>query len=361
MTMTKPTTSPQDPPPKPTVARWYIDTRRLTATTTSLPLLETLQPTERDAVQKFYHLKDKHMSLASNLLKYLYIHRAGRIPWAQIHLSRTPAPHKRPCFIPSPQLLESHPEPIPPIEFNVSHQNSLVVLAGTTTSPTSTPTPTPPPSSSSLLSHSPNPTLPTSTSPSPPTPILTTPQLGIDITCTNERHGTRGPEPRTRTSFESYISIFTEVFSATELHEISSLTHPTRKWALTSAAGVEYSYRVFFTYWALKEAYIKMTGEALLAPWLRELEFSDVVAPDVGEGPYRGTRVWLRGTEVEGVRVEVVAFEGDYLVATAARGGGVGEQAVDGEGDVWEELVRVDLESDVRPCTAGTCRCLVSG
>ncbi|KAK4913981.1 hypothetical protein LTR66_017180, partial [Elasticomyces elasticus] len=34
--------------------------------------------------------------------------------------------------------------------------------------------------------------------------------------------------------------------------------------------------RKFYTSWALKEAYIKMVGEGLLAPWLRELEFEGV-------------------------------------------------------------------------------------
>ncbi|PYH95779.1 4'-phosphopantetheinyl transferase [Aspergillus ellipticus CBS 707.79] len=326
------------PTPKPTLARWYIDTRSLTATTTSLPLLETLQPAEQQAIQKFYHVKDKHMSLASNLLKYLYIHRACRIPWHKILISRTPAPHQRPCFIPSASLLATHPAPLPAIEFNVSHQNSLVALAGTT-SP-----------------NNPSTSTPTNNPPLPP------PQLGIDITCVNERHGKRGPEPRTRTSFLEYARIFTEIFSARELSLIQTLTHPTHHHALTSPAGVEYSYRVFFTYWALKEAYIKMTGEALLAPWLRELEFTEVVAPEAGAGAYCGTKVWLYGEEVRDVRVEVVPFEGDYLVATAARGVGVGRNADgDGEGegeDVWEELVGMDLEGDVRPCALGVCGCL---
>jgi len=37
--------------------------------------------------------------------------------------------------------------------------------------------------------------------------------------------------------------------------------------------------RNFYAHWCLKEAYIKMTGEALLAPWLRDLEFRNVRPP----------------------------------------------------------------------------------
>ncbi|PWY93260.1 4'-phosphopantetheinyl transferase NpgA [Aspergillus sclerotioniger CBS 115572] len=300
----------------PVLVRWYIDTRPLTAHITTLPLLSTLQPTEQEAIQKFYHLKDKHMSLASNLLKYLFIHRTCRIPWNQITISRTPAPHKRPCFIPSPTL-STLSTPIPTIDFNVSHQNSLVALAGTT------------------YSH----------------PNIA--QVGIDITCVNERHGKRGPEPRTRSSFLEYATIFTEVFSARELSLIKSLTHPSGKYSLTSPEGIEYSYRVFFTYWALKEAYIKMTGEALLAPWLRELEFTNVIAPDAGEA-YQYVKTSLYGKEVRDVRLEVMAFEEDFLIATAARGGEIGSRS-----GAWEGLVSIDIEKDVRPCAMVECQCLV--
>ncbi len=71
------------------------------------------------------------------------------------------------------------------------------------------------------------------------------------------------------------------MFSANERHDmlhvpISSV--PARAGELTQ---VQAKLRRFYTYWSLKEAYIKMVGEGLLASWLLELEFEDVVAPDM--------------------------------------------------------------------------------
>ncbi|KKK11895.1 hypothetical protein ARAM_003790 [Aspergillus rambellii] len=323
------------------LVRWYIDTRPLTQTTTALPLLETLQPNDQETVRKFYHQKDKHMSLASNLLKYLFVHRTCRIPWADITISRTPAPHRRPCFVPTHAQQARNPA-APTVEFNVSHQASLVALAGTAV-----------PCSSSR------------TQPSHPTP-----QVGIDITCVNERQGkpsssSSDPEARTLTAFNNYVDIFSEIFSAPQIATIK-----------------KYGYRLFYTYWALKEAYIKMTGEALLAPWLRDLEFTNVIAPaaaevgpppppqqqqhgddDGDEGdrlfgePYRDVRTTLNGEVVGDVRIEVVAWGGDYLIATAARGARVGADGGDEE-DLWLPFEKMDIERDIRPCAMGGCRCL---
>ncbi|KAL4925017.1 4'-phosphopantetheinyl transferase family protein [Aspergillus undulatus] len=349
--------------PTSILTRWYIDTRPLTSTTSTLPLLHTLQHTDQISVQKYYHLKDKHMSLASNLLKYLFVHRTCRVPWSSIVISRTPDPHRRPFYIhPSKDsdYREGGIEPIN-VEFNVSHQASMVAIAGTTI-------PSPPPS------LSPSPAAPSTAS------INSTPLVGIDITCINERAG-RTNEIRTLDSLHNYIDIFAEVFSAREIRDMKSLhgaPSPSSS-SLSNDDLVDYGYRLFYTYWALKEAYIKMTGEALLAPWLRELEFSNVVAPspsrqsEEGEGmfgvPYTGVKTTMNGDAVQDVRIEVVALEGDYLFATAARGANLGfgsglrsegnsDSAVGGGGDPWMPFQKLDIERDIRPCATGVCSCL---
>ncbi|KAL4742283.1 hypothetical protein BDV11DRAFT_24674 [Aspergillus similis] len=332
----------------PVLTRWYIDTRPLTASTATLPLLETLQPADQSSVQKYYHLKDKHMSLASNLLKYLFVHRTCRIPWSSIVISRTPDPHRRPCYIPSSGSQADSPKDGYTgvnVEFNVSHQASMVAIAGTTVTPD--------------IGGDGKPK----------------PEVGIDITCVNERQGRNGQE-RSLESLHQYIDIFSEVFSAAEMADMRRLDGASSP-SLSADRLVDYGYRLFYTYWALKEAYIKMTGEALLAPWLRELEFSNVVAPaavaesgdsagNFGE-PYTGVRTTLHKNLVDDVRIEVAALGGDYLFATAARGGGIGAGSrpggsPDGSGiqsqDPWTPFKKLDIERDIQPCATGLCNCL---
>ena len=312
------------------LARWYLDVRPLTYSSTAaaerLPFIETLHPGDQETVKRFYHLKDKHMSLASYLLKYLFIHRACRIPWAEIRLSRTPAPHGRPCFAPPwDDGLK--------VEFNVSHQASLVALAGT-------------------VFYS----MPTS-----PLPRRQQPQVGIDITCVDEATSRGRKEITTAAALAYYVDIFAEVFSPRELATIKRVASSHQQ----QQRGVESALRLFYTYWALKEAYIKLTGEALLAPWLRELEFTDVQVPEKAAGhdgllgrPYTGTQTWLYGKKVQGLRIEVQGFEDDYLIATAARGAGMGIDNNDEGLDLWKDLEAVDIERDIALCATGRCCCL---
>ncbi|KAL2363308.1 hypothetical protein RJZ56_003797 [Blastomyces dermatitidis] len=369
-----PSPSPSSPS---TLTRWYIDTRPLTATTQSLPLLSTLQESDQTTVKAFYHLSDRHMSLASYLLKYLFIHRTCRVPWAQIVISRTPAPHKRPCYIPpqrhQPPLSgddnrDANPlTPIPNIEFNVSHQASLVALAGCI-SPA-------PRSVEEAFSPQPRVTLSSNTdaynnhpSPSP------SPQIGIDITCMDDpARRNRGP-PKTEAELHAFIDIFAEVFSTNELDAMkayprinNSSSSSSSSAAMTLQESIIYRLRLFYTYWALKEAYIKMTGEALLAPWLRDLEFRDVVVPTPPASsaslqwgvPETGIRATLYGRDVPEVRLEVVAFGNDYIFATAGRGGGFGNSAGEEEMKArWDEFRLMDIERDVALCARGQCECL---
>lgn len=370
------------------LTRWYIDTRHLTATSPSLPLLETLQPADQETVQRFMRLADRHMSLASYLLKYLFIHRACRIPWNEITISRTPKPHQRPCFIPSCRT-RADGSLIPSIEFNVSHQASFVALAGCIIPPSSS-SPSAAASEETLLSSSqtaaaaavfanPQPS-------SAPIPSVT--QVGIDITCVNEpsRRG-RDSFPKTAKALADFVNIFAEVFSTRELDTIKQIPIDGSSSDTTTSPDqlketIKSRVRLFYAYWALKEAYIKMTGEALLAPWLRELEFTNVVAPNPVDSssstssswsePYTGVQTWLYGKRVEDVRIELVAFETDYLVATAARGGRFGARSRgdpdpknnvpdnddNDEDDPWQKIEPIDIERDISACARGHCHCL---
>lgn len=102
-----------------------------------------------------------------------------------------------------------------------------------------------------------------------------------------------------------------------------------------------------------------MTGEALLAGWLRELEFRNVKAPDVADDGGWGkveelVEVFFRGARVEGSRIEVVGFGRDYIVALVGRG-------LDDQGMLMGRGIRkVDVEREVKACAGGSCACLVT-
>ncbi|KAJ4298779.1 hypothetical protein N0V88_003812 [Collariella sp. IMI 366227] len=115
---------------------------------------------------------------------------------------------------------------------------------------------------------------------------------------------------------------------------------------------VDAKLRAFYALWALREAYVKLTGEALLAQWLRELEFR-------GFSPSRPTKGWgvpareeegevvrdfdilFKGKRVEDVNMCLRSMGDDYMIATALRTPG---KKKDGLG--WElgEYEVLDLE-----------------
>ncbi|KAJ5369007.1 4'-phosphopantetheinyl transferase A [Penicillium cataractarum] len=383
----------------PTLARWYINTREWEANGLDLPLLDILRPAEQQAVKRFHHASDRRMSLASHLLKYLYIHHACGVAWRDIVFSRTPMPENRPYYASSTQTQ---------VDFNVSHQASLTILAGVIA-----------PSHEQLTRQAVR-----GVAPSPP-------RIGIDITCVNER---RKPM-KTMKDFTEFVSIFSEVFSAKEMATMQNpLSTLRRARELGLAASfpsddvttlIEFGLRLFYSYWALKEAYLKMTGDALLAEWVRHLEFTNVIPPALVDPliackpyglssraehvpqsplnwgpPYTEVEVSRDGEVIEGVRLQLQAFESDYIIATAGRGCPVGSIPEDCENagdhhspsqhgasssggliqekripisahlavgqsdpwsldsdivDPWLPMQEVDIELDIRACAEGRC------
>lgn len=364
------------------ITRWYIDTRALQPETrraeVALPLLSALSRPDQESITRFMQAKDKLMSLASTLLKYLFIHRTAQIPWSEVTISRWPAPHKRPYW--SPDL--SWPGTFG-LEFNVSHQAGLTALLGCKT---------PDRDSSSqpdvhfaVLSNSTRPAKSSSKA---------SPRLGVDITCTSESH--HGPKAiTTATAFAKWVEIFTEMFSARERHDmqhtpITSLDiNPSSQSQLSTATPTNTNIesnllteeaqslaklRRFYTYWSLKEAYIKMVGEGLLASWLRELEFTDVVAPPfpgpvpnsdesqsedawgptihsaTGDNP-SSFKISLRQQPVHDISMTLAAYGSTFIIATAIKG--MSPPPPDAEPE-WHQI---DIERDIRRCAEGRCDC----
>ncbi|KIW41176.1 uncharacterized protein PV06_06758 [Exophiala oligosperma] len=437
----------EQPPKHPsTITRFYIDTRPLVnASPKSLPLLSTLQFSEQESITRFIRPADRFMSLGSALLKYTFIHRQAGIPWPDIRISRTPAPHKRPYWEP-PELWTRSPisasqtaptdnrsDSIQPetkgLEFNVSHQAGLVAILGCTTPTSQLPNP-----STSISQVTPlSPTLPAGrfeqlSLTGHHTPILGAGQvrLGVDIACTNEDKRTP-KDVTTQAKFDEWVDIFSEMFSDRERRDMrfAPVHVPVSEreegdyygWessddsSASASAGhtggnreakmIEQKLRRFYAYWALKEAYIKMVGEGLLASWLRELEFLDVVPPAIPEAVLktrrkergrsrgggvsepnaqagnhshlhpdalqheadkwttpekaeRGMTTLFRAAKVEDVDIELVAYDEDFLIATATRG--LREETDGPEGRRW---IRLDIERDIRPCAEGRCSCVI--
>jgi len=93
---------------------------------------------------------------------------------------------------------------------------------------------------------------------------------------------------------------------------------------------VDAKLRRFSAMWCLREAFVKMTGDALLAPWLKELEILDVQAPKQKEGVENDTslvegamltdfRIFFKERKVNDVRMEISAYGANFMIAGSVR------------------------------------------
>ncbi|RYC57404.1 hypothetical protein CHU98_g8803 [Xylaria longipes] len=94
----------------------------------------------------------------------------------------------------------------------------------------------------------------------------------------------------------------------------------------------DYKLRAFYTLWCLREAYVKMTGEALLAEWLGDLVFQGFEPPEPGtafaqsddddDDPRQIIRrhdVVFKGSKVEDANICIRSLGPDYMTCTAVR------------------------------------------
>lgn len=300
------------------------------------------------------------MSLASALLKRLFIHRTLNVPWSEITFARKrDAKHGKPCYIAA--------NPVHAVEFNISHQAGLVALVGAKVADLDV-------------------------------------ELGVDIVCVNERNDYRVIDEQ---GLDGWVDMYSEIFSDEELFDIKYVApsfslpdgtlitpemlgrqdrcctrHQTLKVKLDiSGTGggqdksfdsellIEEKLRRFYTYWCYKEAYIKLDGEALLAKWIPRLEFKNVRAPHPGTPPRCSTHgvwgervcdaeVWFTGggekpygvgevktgvkKRLDDVRLEIQAFEERFMIGVAAKMRGPGTLP-----DVLTKFSALNLEADI--------------
>lgn len=323
-----------------------------------LPLLHTLPKETQEAITRYIRKPDRFMSLASALLKHLFIHKTAKIPWSEVKVQRTPKPHARPYWAPPDDWTGRGFEGL---EFNVSHQAGVVVLVGCKTPRRARDARIN--DQDEISSRSPAVINPD------PTAVLEADseidedepedvRIGVDVACTCEPP--RTPDLSTQEKLEEWVDVFEEMFSKREQDDmkyspvsgLGGMTEPERK------------ARRFYTYWALKEAYIKMVGEGLLAPWLRELEFRNVPVPS--KPKTNAPNLWTMLPDDEVSRLGVLfrnrniahtmhttleAFQDTFLVATMTRG--VVDSSV--QDPRW---MKIDLFGDIEFCATGKCRCL---
>ncbi|GAM85836.1 hypothetical protein ANO11243_038440 [Dothideomycetidae sp. 11243] len=293
--------------------------------------LSLVSAKEQVDIKRKIYIKDARMSLASALLKRLYISQALSLPWSEVAISRRGNPdHGKPAaLLPNGRFAD--------IDFNVSHQGGLVTLIGWA---------------------------PEKSSQSANVGVIS---VGTDITLVNERDDYKTIDTE---GINGWVDVFSEVFSADERWDMSynvdyitlldgrtvpgsdigradravkrgeqlqiSIPHKSanggsKQITIDSELVVDAKLRRFYAFFAYKEAYIKLAGEALLAPWLRELEFQNVRSPKPGVSPKcSGNGVWgervddvkvlLHKKKVEDVKMDLRAYDEGFMIASAIQG-----------------------------------------
>ncbi len=265
--------------------------------------MSLLPEIEQTSVLKYYHLKDAKMSLVSHLLKHLIITKCN-IPWSRSAVSRDQ--NGKPCFRPLNAI--DHVS----LDFNVSHQAGIVSLIAVVG--------------------------------------INGAQVGTDVVCVNERLQ-QDYSHISKYGFADWVDVHADVLADSEVEYMKSA--PLEDRTLGAETTIEKQLRRFYAIWCLREAYVKMTGEALLAPWLKELEILDVQSPaakenidpnslDEGE-VVRQFANYFQGKAVTDVRTELTALGSHYMIAGSIRVPKDNKEVGVKLGK-WQQL---DLEKDV--------------
>lgn len=234
-----------------------------------------LPPDEKEKVLRYHFASDAKLCLGSCLLKRKAISDVCQIPWSKVTIGQDK--NRKPCHTLQSSGGES-------LEFNVSHHGSLVALVGCSGKGMS---------------------------------------LGVDIV---KMDFGRDFGMVMKEGFRSWASTYSEVFSDREMAAI--VQYAPMMEPRDVQEEIRATLRNFYAHWSLREAYLKMTGEALLAKWLKELEFRNVQVPSSVERSSNGggdwgqscktAETWFRGKQLTEITLEIQAYQDDYMIATAA-------------------------------------------
>ncbi|KAH6671703.1 hypothetical protein B0J14DRAFT_79236 [Halenospora varia] len=347
---------------RPQIIQWLIDTRPLWPVpkkektkdevqelkTVASRALALLTPAEQESVLKFYHVRDAKMKLASYLLKHLIITKYCNVSWSESTISL--GTNGKPCFIP-PSNSQSHVN----IDFNASHQAGIVSLIAAV----------------GFKGHV---------------------DVGTDVVCADERLS-KDYENIEKDGFFEWVDMHADVFAESECSfmKLGSLSEKevgleeaqisgfgrdalsrcqrrntkvhvkvTKKDGMEerveidSNVVIDAKLRRFYAMWCLRETYVKMTGEALLASWLKELEILDVQTPAAQEliqdpnsleegGTAQNFRIVFKNRPVTDVTMVLSALGPTYMVGGAVRASNAVERPQTSMGK-WQNL---NLERDI--------------
>jgi len=350
---------------EPAICCWLVDTRpmwmgdSIHAADGAAAALSLISLEEQKIVTGKMFIADAKMSLASALMKRLFISKTLDIPWKDVRIGRKG--HQRHG---KPVAVDDTGRPIQGIDFNVSHQNGLVTLIGY--------------DGRKHHRHTPGGHIQGMLSPNGDKDEVT---VGADIVCVNERE--TAASTIDEEGFDGWVDIYEYVFSDEERwsmkydldymtlldgtvltgqdigrhdrciarNEHITLTTPAgRDVSFSSELLIEAKLRRFYTYFCYKEAYIKLAGEALLAPWLKQLEFFNVRSPKPGTVARCSTHgtwgeevddveVRMHGRAVDDVKMKIQAFEEDFMLSVAIQG--------DIEGLKIPSFTKLHLDKDI--------------
>jgi 4'-phosphopantetheinyl transferase len=229
------------------------------------------------------------MVLGSHLLKHYLIARFCGVPWWEVRLTKDE--HHKPIYR----------DPLTgrlPVAFNVSHQAGLVALVA-------------------VYGYDRGQV-----------------DVGVDVVCTSERRD-RDLKSIEKEGWSSFVDVYADVFARSEVNYLKYQILKTVPGAPSGPATTQeqiadFKLRCFYTIWCLREAYVKMTAEALLAGWLGALEFRNFVPPEPTpafdvpaeeDGPQvlRNHDIFFRGRKVDDANVCLRSLGPDYVFATAVR------------------------------------------
>ena len=330
----------------PELTCWLLDTRTLwpgeniVTATGAAYALSLISAAEQKIITSKMFVADARMSLGSALMKRAFIVKALGIPWKEVKLARKGnEKHGKPCAV------DEIGRPISGIDFNVSHQNGLVTLIGW--------------DAGRNHRYSPGGHIQGVLSPGVGRDDV---MVGADIVCVNERDSAQTTIDME--GFDGWVDIYDSIFSdeerwsmkydvdyvtlldgsilkASDLGRNDRCISRHKDISLTTASGRDITFsseqlidaklRRFYTYFCYKEAYIKLAGEALLAPWLRQLEFFNVRSPKPGCVARCSTlgswgeevddvEVKMHGRVVDDVKMKIQAFEEDFMLSVAIQG-----------------------------------------